>query len=88
MAVALPPPPSIPLPFPLEWLPQPTYLVGGAVRDQLLQQQGERPLAVSPKLDLDLVVAQDRVDPAATIARKLKGRFVRLDDERWIARIV
>ena len=74
--------PTIPLPFPLELLPQPAYLVGGAVRDWLLER------TVGPILDIDLVVERDAIAYAAGLAKQLGGGFVVLDDARHISRIV
>ncbi len=68
-------------PFSLEWLPQPAYLVGGAVRDALLGHCSEY-------LDLDFVLPTDAVKIARAIARHYKAGFVLLDAERQIARVV
>ncbi len=62
-------------------LPQPTYLVGGCVRDALLGRD-------SPYLDLDFVLPQHPVATAAAIAKQCQAGFVLLDAERQIARIV
>ena len=69
------------LPFSLELLPQPAYLVGGAVRDALLGRSREY-------LDLDFVIANHAVQTARKIAREYKAGFVLLDAERQIARVV
>lgn len=69
------------LPFSLELLPQPAYLVGGAVRDALLGRSREY-------LDLDFVLAGDAVQTARKIARHYQAGFVLLDAERKIARVV
>ena len=55
------------------------YLVGGSLRDALL----DRPLA-----DLDLAVPGDVPNLARALADRLAGHFVLLDAERSIARIV
>lgn len=68
-------------PFSLEWLPQPAYLVGGAVRDAML---GRR----SGYLDLDFVLPSDAVKTARAIANRCKAGYVLLDAERQIARVV
>lgn len=68
-------------PFSLERLPQPAYLVGGAVRDALL---GRR----SGYLDLDFVLPTDAVNIARKIAHRYQAGFVLLDAERQIARVV
>lgn len=68
-------------PFSLEWLPQPAYLVGGAVRDAMLGRSSEY-------LDLDFVLPNDAVKTARAIAHHYKAGFVLLDAERNIARVV
>lgn len=68
-------------PFNLEWLPQPAYLVGGAVRDALLERR-------SKYLDLDFVLPDGAVKTARAIANRCKAGFVLLDAERQIARVV
>ena len=67
--------------FSLEYLPQPAYLVGGAVRDALLGRSSEY-------LDLDFVIPNNAVQTARKIAREYKAGFVLLDAERQIARVV
>jgi tRNA nucleotidyltransferase (CCA-adding enzyme) len=68
-------------PFPLEWLPQSAYLVGGNVRDALLGRQAEY-------LDLDFVLPEGAVRTAKIIANHYRAGFVLLDAERQIARVV
>ncbi|MEA5498683.1 CCA tRNA nucleotidyltransferase [Limnoraphis robusta Tam1] len=68
-------------PFDREWLPQPAYLVGGAVRDQLLGRKAEY-------LDLDFVLLEEAITTAKNIANYYKAGFVLLDAERQIARVV
>lgn len=67
--------------FSLEWLPQPAYLVGGAVRDALLGRKSEY-------LDLDFVLLSNAVKTARAIAHHYKAGFVLLDAQRQIARVV
>lgn len=69
------------LPFGWEWLPQPSYLVGGAVRDRLLGRN-------SDYLDLDFVLPEKAVETARAIAKHYKAGFVLLDAQRQIARVV
>ena len=69
------------LPFDWEWLPQPSYLVGGAVRDRLLGR-------TSDYLDLDFVLPEKAVETARAIAKHYKAGFVLLDAQRQIARVV
>jgi tRNA nucleotidyltransferase (CCA-adding enzyme) len=68
-------------PFGLEWLPVPAYMVGGAVRDALLERRREY-------LDLDFVMPEGAVKTARAIARYYQAGFVLLDAERQIARVV
>jgi tRNA nucleotidyltransferase (CCA-adding enzyme) len=69
------------LPFDLDLLPQPVYVVGGAVRDGLLGR-------VRAQLDLDLVVPEGAVEVARQLAARYRAGFVLLDAERQIARVV
>ena len=69
------------LPFDLDLLPKPVYVVGGAVRDALLGR-------VRAELDLDLVVPVGAVDVARRLATAYRAGFVLLDAERQIARVV
>jgi tRNA nucleotidyltransferase (CCA-adding enzyme) len=69
------------LPFDLNFLPQPVYVVGGAVRDGLLGR-------VRAELDLDLVIPVGAVDVARRLATEYRAGFVLLDAERQIARVV
>ncbi|MFP4255091.1 MAG: CCA tRNA nucleotidyltransferase [Halothece sp.] len=69
------------LPFPKDWLPQETYLVGGTVRDLLLQRYRQQ-------FDLDLVVFDQAIALARNIANRCDAGFVALDPQRDIARIV
>lgn len=68
-------------PFSLELMPQPVYLVGGAVRDAILGKKREY-------LDLDFILPIDAVKTAKNIAAYYKAGFVLLDAERQIARVV
>jgi tRNA nucleotidyltransferase (CCA-adding enzyme) len=69
------------LPFDLDLLPQPVYVVGGAVRDALLGR-------IRAELDLDLVIPDRAVAVARALATKYHAGFVLLDAERQIARVV
>ncbi|MEH1948310.1 MAG: CCA tRNA nucleotidyltransferase [Nostoc sp.] len=68
-------------PFSLEFLPQPAYMVGGAVRDAILGRTREY-------LDLDFVIPSKAVKVARAIAHHYKAGFVLLDAKRQIARVV
>jgi tRNA nucleotidyltransferase (CCA-adding enzyme) len=69
------------LPFDLDLLAKPVYVVGGAVRDGLLGR-------VRAELDLDLVIPERAVAVARQLATKYQAGFVLLDAERQIARVV
>jgi tRNA nucleotidyltransferase (CCA-adding enzyme) len=69
------------LPFDLNLLPKPVYVVGGAVRDGLLGR-------VRAELDLDLVIPTGAVEVARKLAAEYRAGFVLLDPERQIARVV
>ncbi len=69
------------LPFSLDWLPPRACLVGGAVRDALLNRQQDY-------LDLDFVVPELAIETAKKIANYYHAGFVVLDEKRQIARIV
>jgi tRNA nucleotidyltransferase (CCA-adding enzyme) len=69
------------LPFDLDLLPKPVYVVGGAVRDGLLGR-------VRAELDLDLVIPERAVAVARQLATTYQAGFVLLDAERQIARVV
>jgi tRNA nucleotidyltransferase (CCA-adding enzyme) len=69
------------LPFNLNLLPKPVYVVGGAVRDGLLGR-------IRAELDLDLVIPDGAVDVARQLATDYRAGFVLLDAERQIARVV
>lgn len=68
-------------PFSQEWLPPEACLVGGAVRDALLERRGEY-------LDLDFVLPTDAVQTARQLAQHYNAGFVVLDPDRQIARVV
>lgn len=69
------------LPFDLELLPSTAYLVGGMVRDILLNYQRDY-------LDLDFVLPKFAIETAKKIANQYHAGFVVLDAERNIARVV
>ncbi|MDJ0729904.1 MAG: CCA tRNA nucleotidyltransferase [Crocosphaera sp.] len=69
------------LPFDLELLPSTAYLVGGMVRDALLNCQRDY-------LDLDFVLPKFAIETAKKIANKYNAGFVVLDAKRNIARVV
>ena len=68
-------------PLPPGAFPQGTALVGGAVRDALLNRLGPRP-------DLDLVVSGDAIGFAKEASHRWGGTCVVLDEGHGIARLV
>ncbi len=73
------------LPFNLELLPKPAYLVGGAVRDAILGRNRDD---LDFKLDLDFILPSEAVNVARKIAKYHQAGFVLLDEQRQIARVV
>lgn len=68
-------------PFSVSLLPDGVFLVGGSVRDALLNRQADY-------LDLDFVLPDRAVETARTIAIHYDAGFVVLDAEHQIARVV
>ncbi len=68
-------------PFDFKDLPKGSVLVGGAVRDVLLNR-------VEIKPDLDLVVPSNAINLSKKLAYKLEGKAIVLDEERDISRLV
>ncbi|MEC4803681.1 MAG: CCA tRNA nucleotidyltransferase [Jaaginema sp. PMC 1079.18] len=68
-------------PFDISLLPQPIYLVGGAVRDSLLGRS-------RTDFDLDFIVPSQAIATARRLAERYQAGFVILDEKRQIARVV
>ncbi|KAI9132726.1 CCA tRNA nucleotidyltransferase [Acaryochloris sp. CCMEE 5410] len=68
-------------PFPASDLPQSACLVGGCVRDALLNRH-------TAYLDLDFVLPEAAVETARRVSESCNAGFVLLDAERDIARVV
>ena len=68
-------------PFSVSLLPEGAFLVGGSVRDALLNRQADY-------LDLDFVLPEKAVETARSIALHYNAGFVVLDAEHQIARVV
>ena len=68
-------------PFSVSLLPPQAYLVGGSVRDALLNRQADY-------LDLDFVLPDKAIETAASIAQAYRAGFVVFDAEHQIARVV
>ncbi len=72
---------SVNLPCDLDRLPANAYLVGGSVRDALLERY-------KTPIDLDFVLPAKTIEIAQEIANSYHGGFVVLDKAREIARVV
>ncbi len=68
-------------PIKLADLPPGSALVGGSVRDGLLNRLSKQP-------DLDFVIPDKAIDFAENLSRKINATFIKLDEKRDIARIV
>ena len=68
-------------PFTLADLPPGSALVGGSVRDGLLNKLGRKP-------DLDFVIPTHAVKFSENLAEKINATFIKLDEKRDIARLV
>lgn len=68
-------------PIPLDRLPAGTALVGGAVRDALLNRLQDYP-------DLDMVVPANALEHARKLSEEFGGACVVLDEDRDMARLV
>ena len=68
-------------PCDLDRLPASAYLIGGSVRDALLQRH-------KTPLDLDFVLPEKAIATARKVANLYHGGFVVLDEAREIARVV
>jgi len=72
---------AVDFPFDLSLLPASAYLVGGSVRDALLQRH-------KTHIDLDFVLPEKAIETARELAHRYNGGFVVLDEVRQIARVV
>jgi tRNA nucleotidyltransferase (CCA-adding enzyme) len=72
---------ALDFPFEFNKLPASTYLVGGSVRDALLQR-------FKVPIDLDFVLPTNVIQTAQNIAHRYQAGFVILDEVREIARVV
>ncbi len=62
-------------------LPPGSALVGGSVRDGLLQKLSQKP-------DLDFVIPTNAIKFSKSLSRKINATFIKLDEKRDIARLV
>ncbi len=68
-------------PISISDLPPGSALVGGAVRDGLLKKLSQRP-------DLDFVIPIEAIKFCENLSKKINATFIKLDQERDIARLV
>ncbi len=67
--------------FILSFLPAGSFLVGGYIRDTILGR-------MSLEVDVDIVVPSNAIDIGQRISDKFKGKFIVLDIEREVVRII
>ncbi|AIQ96320.1 CCA tRNA nucleotidyltransferase [Prochlorococcus sp. MIT 0801] len=68
-------------PISIDDLPPESALVGGSVRDSLLNK-------LSPKPDLDFVIPINAIKFSENLSKKINATFIKLDEKRDIARLV
>ena len=69
------------LEFILSFLPPGSILVGGYIRDIILRR-------LKNKIDIDIVVPTNSIEIGKKIAENCRGKFIILDKERDIARVI
>jgi len=67
--------------FILEFLPKGSYLVGGYIRDIILERETE-------KVDFDIVVPLNAIEIGKKIADNIGSKFIILDEKREVVRII
>ena len=65
----------------LSFLPEGSFLVGGYIRDLILMR-------MTKEIDVDIVVPLNAIVIGQRIAHALKGKFILLDKEREVVRII
>ena len=65
----------------LGFLPKGSYLVGGYIRDIILEREPE-------KVDLDIVVPLNAIEIGKKIADSIGSKFLILDEKREVVRII
>ena len=68
-------------PISIDDLPPGSALVGGSIRDGLLNK-------LSPKPDLDFVIPINATKFSENLSKKINATFIKLDEKRDIARLV
>ncbi len=67
--------------FILSYLPSGSFLVGGYIRDLILER-------INSKIDVDIVVPKNASEIGKKIADKFEGKFIILDEVRDVVRII
>ena len=65
----------------LPFLPKGSYLVGGYIRDIILGRQPD-------KVDIDIVVPCNAIEIGRKIAENIGSKFIILDEQREVVRII
>ena len=65
----------------LPFLPKGSYLVGGYIRDIILGR-------INEEIDVDIVVPLDAIEIGKKISDHIKSKFIILDKEREVVRII
>ena len=65
----------------LPFLPERSFLVGGYIRDIILRR-------ISKEVDVDIVVPSNAIDIGQRISKNLDGKFIILDKERQVVRVI
>ncbi len=65
----------------LSFLPKGSYLVGGYIRDIILER-------VTEEVDIDIVVPLNAIEIGKKISNKIKSKFIILDKKREVVRII
>ncbi len=68
-------------PISIDDLPPGSALVGGSVRDGLLNKLSQKP-------DLDFVIPTNAIEFSENLSKKISATFIKLDEKRDIARLV
>ena len=67
--------------FILSSLPEGSFLVGGYIRDIILRR-------ITSEVDIDIVVPSNAIQIGKNISEKFKGKFIILDEQREVVRII
>ena len=67
--------------FIVSYLPKGSFLVGGYIRDLILRR-------LNPKIDVDIVVPKNAIEIGKKISDNFQGKFIILDEDREVVRII